>query len=103
MEGTRPLIVELQSLTTTSVYGLPKRTTNGIDLNRLFLLIAVLEKIAHLNLGNQDIYVNVVSGMKLNEPSVDLGTALVIASSFKNTYIPKDTIIIGEVRINTVK
>ena len=103
MEGTRPLIVELQALTTTSVYGLPKRTTNGIDYNKMYLLIAVLEKIAHLPLGNQDVYVNVVSGMKLNEPSTDLGTCLVIASSYKNVYIPKDTIFIRRSWINAEK
>ena len=97
IEGTRPLLVELQALTTPSVYGLPKRTANGIDFNKVALLIAVLEKRANLMLGNQDVYLNVVSGMKLQEPSVDLGIALVIASSFKNLSIPKDTAIIGEV------
>ena len=100
LEGTRPLLVELQALTTPSVYGIPKRTGNGIDFNKIALLIAVLEKRARLNLGNQDVYLNVVSGMKINEPAIDLGIALVIASSFKGVYIPKDTAIIGEVRIN---
>lgn len=97
LEGTRPLLVELQALTTLSVYGIPKRTGNGIDFNKIALLIAVLEKRARMNLGNQDVYLNVVSGMKINEPAVDLGIASVIASSFKNVYIPKDTAIIGEV------
>ena len=97
LEGTRPLLVEIQALTTTSVYGIPKRTGNGIDFNKIALLIAVLEKRGRLSLGNQDVYVNVVSGMKINEPAVDLGIALVIASSFKSVYIPKDTAIIGEV------
>ena len=97
LEGTRPLLVELQALTTPSVYGIPKRTGNGIDFNKIALLIAVLEKRARLSIGNQDVYVNVVSGMKINEPAVDLGVALVIASSYKNIYIPKDTTIIGEV------
>lgn len=97
LEGTRPLLVELQALTTPSVYGIPKRTGNGVDFNKIALLIAVLEKRARLSIGNQDVYVNVVSGMKINEPAVDLGVALVIASSYKNIYIPKDTIIIGEV------
>lgn len=97
LEGTRPLLVEMQALTTPSIYGIPKRTGNGIDFNKISLLIAVLEKRGHLNLGNQDVYLNVVSGMKINEPAVDLGASLVIASSFKNTYIPKDTAIIGEV------
>lgn len=97
LEGTRPLLVEFQSLTTPSVYGIPKRTGSGIDFNKISLLIAVLEKRARMNLGNQDVYLNVVSGMKLTEPAVDLGIALVIASSFKGVYIPKDTAIIGEV------
>ena len=97
LEGTRPLLVELQALTTLSVYGIPKRTGNGIDFNKIALLIAVLEKRARMNLGNQDVYLNVVSGMKINEPAVDLGIASVIASSFKSVYIPKDTAIIGEV------
>ncbi len=97
LEGTRPLLVEMQALTTPSIYGIPKRTGNGIDFNKIALLIAVLEKRGHLNLGNQDVYLNVVSGMRIVEPAVDLGASLVIASSFKNTYIPKDTAIIGEV------
>ena len=97
LEGTRPLLVELQALTTQTVYGIPKRTGNGVDFNKIALLIAVLEKRARLSLGNQDVYLNVVSGMKINEPAIDLGIALVIASSFKRVYIPKDTAIIGEV------
>ena len=97
IEGTRAILVELQALTTQSVYGIPKRTGNGIDYNRLAVLIAVLEKRAYLMMGNQDIYLNVVGGMKLNEPSIDLGICLVTASSFKNVSIPKDTVIMGEV------
>ena len=97
MEGTRPILVELQSLTSQTVFGYPKRTANGIDYNRLSLLIAVLEKIAGLNLGNQDVYLNVVGGLKINEPSIDLGIMMATASSFKNIPIPKDMIIIGEV------
>jgi DNA repair protein RadA/Sms len=97
LEGTRPLLVELQALTATSIYGIPKRTGNGIDFNKIALLIAVLEKRARMNLGNQDVYLNVVSGMKINEPAIDLGIAVTIASSFKGVYIPKDTAIIGEV------
>ena len=68
-----------------------------MDYNRLAVLIAVLEKRANLNIGGQDIYVNVVSGIKLNEPSIDLGIVCVCASSFKNIPIPKDTVIMGEV------
>lgn len=97
MEGTRPLLIELQSLTTPSVYGLPRRAANGIDYNRLTMLIAVLEKKANIPLGAQDVYLNVVSGIRLVEPSVDLGTILAIASSFKNIAIPQDVVAIGEV------
>ncbi len=97
MEGTRPLMVEIQSLTSTSVFGLPRRTANGMDYNRLTLLIAVLEKKVGLNLGNQDVYVNVVGGIKLNEPAVDLGVVLAAASSYKNIPIPKGSVAIGEV------
>ena len=97
MEGTRPLLIELQALTTPTVFGLPRRTANGLDYNRLTLLVAVLEKRAGLALGSQDIYLNVVSGIKINEPSVDLGMVLVCASSFKNVAVDKTTVIMGEV------
>lgn len=97
MEGTRPVLIELQALTAQSVFGLPKRTANGVDYNRLALLIAVLEKKVGLSLGNQDVYLNVVGGMKINEPSIDLGIICVSASSYKNISIPKDTVIMGEV------
>ncbi len=97
MEGTRPLLIELQALTTPSVYGLPRRTANGIDYNRLTMLIAVLEKKASMPLGSQDVYLNVVSGIRLVEPAVDLGTVLAIASSFRNISIPNDVVAIGEV------
>ena len=100
MEGTRPMLIELQALTTLSVFGIPKRTANGLDYNRLAVLIAVLEKRANMNIGGQDIYVNIVSGIKLNEPSIDLGIICVCASSFKNIPISKDTVIMGEVRLN---
>ena len=98
IEGTRPLLIELQALTTPTVFGFPRRTANGIDYNRLTLLMAVLEKKAGFNLGNQDVYLNVVSGMKVSEPAVDLGIITCVASSFKNISIPKDIAFIGEVR-----
>ena len=97
MEGTRPLLVELQALTTPSVFGIPKRTANGIDYNRLAVLIAVVEKRAGINLGGQDVYLNVVSGIKLTEPAVDLGIILACTSSYKNISIPQDVVAIGEV------
>ena len=97
MEGTRPILVELQALTSTSVFGMARRTANGIDYNRLTLLIAVLEKRAGLPLGGQDVYLNIVGGIKINEPALDLGIILAASSSFKNISIPNDTIAIGEV------
>lgn len=97
MEGTRSMLVELQALTSQSVFGYPKRTANGIDYNRLALLIAVLEKIAGMNLGNQDVYLNVVGGLKISEPSIDLGILMVTASSYKNKPIEKGIAIMGEV------
>ena len=97
MEGTRPILVELQALTTQTVSNYPKRTANGVDFNRLAILIAVIEKKTGLMLGNQDVYLNVVGGLRLNEPSIDLGIVMVVASIYKNSPIPKDCVIIGEV------
>lgn len=97
MEGTRPILVELQALTSPTVFGYPKRAANGVDFNRLALLIAVLEKKAGISLGNQDVYLNVVGGLKVNEPALDLGIMMVAVSSFKNIPIPKDMVILGEV------
>ena len=97
MEGTRPLLIELQALTSTSVFGIPKRTANGLDYNRLAVLIAVLEKKAGLALGNQDVYLNVVSGIRIVEPAVDLGVILACCSSYRNVSIPTDVVVVGEV------
>ena len=97
IEGTRPLLIELQALTTPSVFGIPKRTANGIDYNRLAVLIAVIEKRAGITLGTQDVYLNVVSGIKIAEPAIDLGIIIACASSYKNISIPQDVVIIGEV------
>ena len=87
----------MQALTSQTVFGYPKRTAHGVDYNRLALLIAVLEKRAGINLGNQDVYLNVAGGMKLSEPSIDLGILMVTASSYKNISIDKGTVIMGEV------
>ena len=97
MEGTRPLLVEFQALTTPTVFGMPRRTANGIDYNRLSVLLAVLEKKVGLNLGNQDVYLNVVSGLKINEPAIDLGIIAATVSSFKNLPIDTTTVVLGEV------
>ena len=97
IEGTRAILIELQALTTQSIFGFPKRTANGTDYNRLALLIAVLEKRAGIMLGSQDVYLNLVGGIRVNEPSIDLGMMMAVVSSFKNMAIPKDMVIIGEV------
>ena len=97
IEGTRPLLVELQALVTQSFFGMPRRNAIGIDYNRLTLLSAVLEKKAGISLGNQDIYLNVVGGIKINEPALDLGICLSIVSSYKNIPIDRKTAVIGEV------
>jgi len=97
LEGTRPILLELQALSTPTVFGLPRRTANGIDYNRLVLLIAVLEKRAGMNLGSQDVYLNIVGGMKVNEPALDLGIILAVASTYKNIPVPENIAVIGEV------
>jgi len=97
LEGTRPILVEIQALTSNTIFGMPRRTANGIDYNRVTLLIAVLEKIAGVNLGNQDVYMNIVGGIKINEPALDLGIVLAAASSYKNISIPTDVVVFGEV------
>ena len=97
MEGTRPILVEIQALTSQTVFGLPKRTANGFDYNRLAVLIAVIEKRANLNLGTQEVYLNVAGGMKLSEPAVDLGMIATVASAYRNVPIAKDIVIMGEV------
>ena len=97
MEGTRPILVELQALTTQTVFGFPRRTANGIDFNRLTLLMAVIEKRVGVNLSNQDAYLNVVGGIKINEPGIDLGIVLSVCSSHKNKPISNDIVVIGEV------
>ncbi len=96
-EGTRPLVLEVQALSTPTVFGMPRRNANGIDYNRLTLLMAVLEKRAGMNLGSQDVYINLVGGIKVNEPALDLGIVLAAASSFKNISIKEDVVVIGEV------
>lgn len=100
IEGTRPILVEVQALVSKSPFGYPKRTANGFDLNRLQLLIAVLEKYGKLNMQDQDVFVNVVGGMKLTEPAADLGVLMAIASSLTKIPISKDTAIYGEVGLS---
>ena len=97
LEGTRPILAEIQALTTKTNYPAPKRTASGIDYNKMALIIAVLEKHSKLRLSTQDIYVNVAGGMRLSEPAVDLSIAIAIASSCMDFVIPTDTVAIGEI------
>ncbi|MBN1936881.1 MAG: DNA repair protein RadA, partial [Anaerolineae bacterium] len=100
MEGTRPILVEVQALTSTTAFGLPRRTANGNDFNRLLLLIAVLSKRVGLSLSDQDVFVNVVGGLKVSEPASDLGVAVAIASSFRNKSVSADLVLAGEVGLS---
>lgn len=97
IEGTRPLLTEIQALSSATSFGYPKRTASGFDLNRLNLLAAVLQKRGGLNLSTQDIYLNVAGGIKLNEPAADLAVVIAIASVFRNKEVKEDVIIFGEV------
>lgn len=100
LEGSRPILVEVQALTSQSVYGLPRRSANGFDQGRLQLLVAVLQKRAGLNLGEQDVYTNAVGGLRISEPGADLAVASTIASSLKDRLIDPRTVIIGEVGLS---
>jgi len=100
LEGTRPLLVEIQALTSTTSFGFPRRTANGVDFNRLLLITAVLTKRAGLALSNQDIIVNVVGGLRVNEPAADLGIALAIASSLRGAAIDPGMVAIGELGLS---
>lgn len=97
VEGTSTILIEVQALTSHSYYNMPRRVANGIDLNRLNMIIAVLEKRCKISLGTQDIYLNVIGGMKIDEPAVDLSVAMAIISSFKNKKIDSKTVFIGEI------
>lgn len=100
LEGTRPLLVEIQALASTTSFGLPRRTANGVDFNRLLLLVAVLNKRVGVRLFDQDVFVNVVGGLKINEPAADLAVATAIASSFRNTPVAADLAIVGEIGLS---
>ncbi len=100
MEGTRPLLVEVQGLTSETAFGNPRRTANGLDYNRLLLTIAVLSRRVGLHLGNQDVFANVVGGLQVSEPAADLAVAAAIASSLKDRPLPADLAFIGEVGLS---
>jgi len=97
MEGTRPVLAEIQALLTPTSFNLPRRTTNGVDYNRAMLLMAVLEKRGGLHIGGCDAYINVVGGLHLGEPSIDLAEILAIASSYRDKALDSDLVVIGEV------
>lgn len=97
MEGTRPLLIEIQALVSTSNFGQPRRMTAGADYNRVNLIMAVLEKRVGLNLSNQDAYVNIAGGIKIQEPALDLGLAVALASSLKNRCCAPNLAVMGEI------
>ena len=100
LEGSRPLLVELQSLVSPTAFTPPRRSVNGIDLNRLHMLVAVLEKRAGLSLGQQDIFINAAGGVKVSEPAVDLAVALAIASNVRNLPVGSDLVAVGELGLS---
>ena len=100
MEGTRPMLMEIQALVCKSNFGMPRRTAAGIDYNRVNLLMAVLEKRVGLPLSGYDAYVNIAGGIRMNEPAVDLGIIMAVASSYKDRPVSEDTIVFGEVGLS---
>ena len=100
LEGARPLLVEVQALVNTTSYGYPKRTASGLDLNRLNLLVAMLEKRTKLNLSDKDIYINIVGGLKISEPAADLAVCMAIASASKGMQLKDDAVVFGEVGLS---
>ena len=100
MEGTRPILVEIQALVCQSNFGIPRRTAVGTDFNRVNLLMAVLEKKVGIHLGSSDAYVNIAGGMKMTEPAIDLGICLAVVSSCKDIVIPDNVMVFGEVGLS---
>jgi len=100
MEGTRPILVEVQALSTPTAFGLPRRSANGLDTSRLQLLVAVLQKRVGLALGAQDVYANVVGGLRVMEPAVDLAVAVAVASSFRDRPVDRTSVVIGEIGLS---
>jgi len=100
MEGTRPILVEVQALATPSSFSMPRRSANGLDTNRLQLLVAVLQKRVGLGLGTQDVYANVVGGMRIMEPASDMAAAVAVASSLRDQPVDQGTVCIGEIGLS---
>ena len=100
MEGTRPILIEVQALVCHSNFGIPRRTAAGCDCNRVNLLMAVLEKRARINLSASDAYVNIAGGIRMNEPAIDLAIVLAVVSSQKDIAIDDRTIVFGEIGLS---
>lgn len=100
LEGTRPILVEVQALVNKTSYGYPKRAASGFDLNRLNLLVAMLERRTKLNLGEQDIYINIVGGMRITEPAADLAICMAIASAARGMQLKQNAVVFGEVGLS---
>lgn len=100
MEGSRPILVEVQALVNRTSYGYPKRTASGIDLNRVNLLVAMLERRTKLNLADQDIFINIVGGIRITEPAADLAICMAIASAAKGLQLKKNAVVFGEVGLS---
>lgn len=100
LEGTRPVLVEVQALVNKTSYGYPKRAASGLDLNRLNLLVAMLERRTKLNLADQDIYINIVGGIRINEPAADLAVCMAIASAAKGMQLKQNAAVFGEVGLS---
>lgn len=100
IEGTRPLLVEVQALVNRTSYGYPKRAASGVDLNRVNLLVAMLERRTKLNLADQDVYINIVGGIKLTEPAADLALCMAIASASKGLQLKTNAVVFGEVGLS---
>ena len=97
IEGSRPILVELQALVAATGYAIPKRMANGVELNRVALLLAVIEKRLGLHLAGQDVYMNVVGGLQIDEPTIDLGIVMAVVSSFRDQPIDSRTVVMGEI------
>jgi DNA repair protein RadA/Sms len=100
MEGTRPLLVEVQALSSSTSFGNPRRTVNGLDINRLLLVVAVLTRRAGLYMADQDIFANVVGGLQVEEPALDLAVAVALASSVRDRPVIADLALVGEIGLS---
>jgi DNA repair protein RadA/Sms len=100
IQGARPLLVEVQGLTSATAFGHPRRTANGLDVNRLLLTVAVLQRRLGLQLADQDVFVNIVGGLQVDEPGIDLAVAAAVASSARDRPIPADVALMGEVGLS---